>query len=173
MSILNIKAFITKFKKKNVDMDSSFRWNDKLSNVSFQRKRESRKTFIVFFGNLSSIICLVVAIFLFIGCGFGSSESPETYNNYAIKSAKMGLWNEAIIRWKHLVDTNPNDARFHNNLAVAYEAKNELDLALSEYEKATKLDPKNKVYSHNYIRFKIDYDKLQKRGNTKTPEEKT
>jgi Flp pilus assembly protein TadD len=122
---------------------------------------------------ISNLICLIIMASALMGCGFRSGESPEAYNNFAIKSAKMGLWNEAIIRWKHLVDTNPNDARFHNNLAVAYEAKNELDLALSEYEKATKLVPKNKVYHSNYIRFKINYDKLQKKGNSKTPEEKT
>ena len=170
MLIPNRKSYI---KAKNADLDSSFRWNDNAPNLSFQRKLESRKKPIIFLINRLCIICFAMLVFIFIGCGFRSGESSESYNNFAIKSAKMGLWNEAIIRWKHLVDENPNDARFHNNLAVAYEAKNELDLALSEYEKATKLDPQNKVYHHNYMKFKIDYDRLQKKGKLKIPEEKT
>ena len=75
----------------------------------------------------------------------------------------MGLWNEAIMRWKRMAEANPNDARIHNNLAVAYEAKGEIELAMSEYEKAIKLDPENHVYLNNYTRFKQNYDKLHKK----------
>ena len=122
-----------------------------------------KKFFIIFVFSLS-----------LIGCAFTSEKSMEKYNDFAVKSADMGLWNEAIMRWKRIADLNPNDARVHNNLAVAYEAKGELESALSEYDKAIKLDPKNRVYSNNYTRFKQNYDKLHKKEKKEQiPEQKT
>ncbi len=102
-------------------------------------------------------------ILILSGCGFKSDESLKAYNDFAIKSAKMGLWNEAIMRWQHLTSNDPNNAKYHNNLAVAYEAKGELDLALAEYEKAIKLDPENKVYRYNYLKCKMHHNKIKKK----------
>ena len=98
-----------------------------------------------------------------MGCAVTSDHSMEKYNEFAIKSANMGLWNEAIMRWRQMIEVNPNNAKIHNNLAVAYEARDDLESAMSEYEKAMKLDPKNRVYSQNYIKFKQNYDKSHKK----------
>ncbi|MGB9597765.1 MAG: tetratricopeptide repeat protein [Candidatus Poribacteria bacterium] len=111
---------------------------------------------------LKPIFLIIIALIL-TGCGFKSDESLKAYNEFAIKSAKMGLWNEAIMRWERLVSAEPNNAKYHNNLAVAYEAKGELDLALAHYEKAIKLDPENKAYRYNYMKCKMDHDKHQKK----------
>ena len=65
----------------------------------------------------------------------------------------MGLWDEATMRWKRMAELHPDDARIHNNLAVAYEAKEEHELAMNEYKKAIELDPGNRVYQKNYLKF--------------------
>lgn len=114
---------------------------------------------------LGSIFLIVIAL-IFAGCSFKSDESLKAYNEFAIKSAKMGLWNEAIMRWERLISDDPNNAKYHNNLAVAYEAKGELDLALAEYEKAIKLDPENKAYRYNYLKCKMSHSKIQKKTNS-------
>lgn len=105
---------------------------------------------------------LTIIALVLVGCGLKSDESLKAYNEFAIKSAKMGLWNEAIMRWQRLISEDPNNAKYHNNLAVAYEAKGELDLALAEYEKAIKLDPENKAYRYNYLKCKMSHSKTQK-----------
>ena len=121
-----------------------------------------KKFIIIFVFSLSLIGCAVMP------------NSIEKHNEFAVKSARIGLWNEAIMRWKRMIEANPNDARIHNNLAVAYEAKGEMELAMSEYEKAIKLDPKNRTYSNNYTRFKQNYDKLHKKDTkVQIPEQKT
>jgi len=123
---------------------------------------------------MKKIILIFICSLSLIGCAITSEKSMEKYNDFAVKSADMGLWNEAIMRWKRIADLNPNNARVHNNLAVAYEAKGELESALSEYDKAIKLDPKNRVYFNNYTRFKQNYDKLHKKEkNEQIPEQKT
>ena len=84
----------------------------------------------------------------------------------------MGLWNEATIRWRRMAELHPNDARIRNNLAVAYEAKGELELAMNEYKKATELDPKNGIYQKNYYKFKKNYEKTEdKSGKERQKEE--
>jgi len=118
-----------------------------------------------------NFILLAIISSILIGCGFKSDESLKAYNEFAIKSAKKGLWNEAIMRWERLISADPNNAKYHNNLAVAYEAKGQLDLALIEYEKAIKLDPENKVYRYNYLKCKIDHDKHQKKAKPNKLEE--
>jgi len=103
-----------------------------------------------------------------------SDRTTEKYNDFAIKSADMGLWDEAIMRWKQMAEANPNNAKIHNNLAVAYEAKGDMESAMLEYNKAIKLDPKNRVYFNNYTRFKQNYDKTQRKDKKEqSSEQKT
>jgi tetratricopeptide (TPR) repeat protein len=111
---------------------------------------------------MNKLIIILIFSLSFVGCAI-MPNSIEKHNEFAIKSAKIGLWNEAIMRWKRIVEANPNDAKIHNNLAVAYEAKGDMESAMLEYNKAMKLDPKNRVYSNNYTRFKQNYDKLHKK----------
>jgi tetratricopeptide (TPR) repeat protein len=114
------------------------------------------------------ILCLLLLSSL--GCAL-RDNSFEEYSAFAIKSARMGLWDEAIMRWKRMADLHPNDARTHNNLAVAYEAKGEMEQAKIEYEKTVKLDPKNRVYLRNYNKFKQNYEKSQKKKDNIQGEE--
>jgi Flp pilus assembly protein TadD len=109
-----------------------------------------------------SIFLLFLLMFLVAGCGIRSSNLAKEYNDYGVNCARMGLWNEAIMRWKRIVEIDPNNAQAHNNLGVAYESKGEFEAALAKYRTAVELDPDNRVYMSNYIKFKRNYERASK-----------
>lgn len=92
--------------------------------------------------------CLV---FLLLGC---AGSMPKTQMHFGIKAAQSNLWNEAIFRWKRVLEDNPNSAAAHNNLAVAYEKQGLLEEAEKEYEAAIRIAPNNKYVQSNYDNFK-------------------
>lgn len=83
----------------------------------------------------------------------------DRYNEFAIRAAKEGLWREAAFRWEKIVRMDPQNAKAHNNLAVAYEAMGRFEEAERHYKLALELDPENKAIQENYLRFK----RLQRR----------
>jgi len=87
----------------------------------------------------------------FFGCGTSQIQSQLSFG---ILSAQKKLWDEAIFRWKKTLESDPNSAAAHNNLAVAYEKKGLWEEAKKEYEIALKLSPKNEYIQSNYERFK-------------------
>ena len=103
---------------------------------------------------------------LVAGCGFHSDVVKE-HNDFGIKCARMGLWNEAIMRWERVLEMDPNNAQAHNNLGVAYESMGKFEAAQAEYETAIELDPGNKIYTSNYNRFKRNYERVSKVDKTK------
>ena len=113
-----------------------------------------------------SIFSLPLLMFLVAGCGGRSGKLVEEYNDFGVKCAKMGLWNEATMRWRRVIEIDPGDARAHNNLGVAYESKGKFEAALAEYKTAIELDPDNKIYSRNYKRFKQHYERASKRSKS-------
>jgi len=106
------------------------------------------------YGQLASIaifFCLVLS-----GCaGFGDVTRTEAYNRFAIKAAQAQLWNEAVFRWNQVISIDPEDAKAHNNLGVAYEALGNTDEAIASYQRAAELEPNNKYYRLNYRRCRI------------------
>jgi tetratricopeptide (TPR) repeat protein len=114
----------------------------------------------------SIFLCLLL-MSLVAGCGIRSRDtafrvSTKEYNEFGVKSAKMGLWNEAIMRWRRVVEVEPNNAQAHNNLGVAYESKGQFEAALAEYKTAIELDPDNRIYVSNYTEFKRNYERAGK-----------
>lgn len=95
----------------------------------------------------------------------------EEYNDFGIKCAKMGLWNEAIMRWKRIVEIDPDNAQAHNNLGVAYESKGKFEAAHAEYKAAIGLDSDNRIYTSNYRRFKQHYERANKKSKSEKAEE--
>jgi Tfp pilus assembly protein PilF len=73
---------------------------------------------------------------------------------FGIWAAENELWDEAIFRWKKVLDQDPRSAAAHNNLAVAYEKKGLWDEARKEYETALKLAPENPWVKLNFKNFK-------------------
>ena len=112
------------------------------------------------------IFSLFLLMFLVIGCGGRKSNLVEEYNNFGVKCAKMGLWNEAAMRWKRIVEIDSDNAQAHNNLGVAYESKGNFEAALAEYKAAVESDPDNKIYARNYKRFKQHHERASKRSKS-------
>jgi Flp pilus assembly protein TadD len=94
-----------------------------------------------------------------------SSCSSGIKNNqiqFGILAAQKGLWDEAVFRWKKVVQTNPDSAAAHNNLAVAYENSGQWDKAKIEYETALKLSPNNSHIKANVENFKKNTEGQEK-----------
>ena len=103
------------------------------------------------------------------GCGFNSDLAKE-YNDFCVECAKMGLWNEATMRWKRIVEIDPDNAQAHNNLGVAYESKGKFEAAHAEYKAAIGLDPDNMIYTRNYRRFKQHYERASQKSKSEKAE---
>ena len=117
------------------------------------------------------IFLLPLLMLVVLGCGIRGSNVIEEYNDFGVRSAKMDLWGEAIMRWKRVVEMDAENHQAHNNLGVAYESSGEFEAALAEYEAAVRLDPDNKVYRSNYSKFKRNYERTRKRSEGKKDSE--
>ncbi len=87
-----------------------------------------------------------------------SSSMPGDEMRFGIEAAKLDLWDEAIFRWKKVLQTDPNSASAHNNLAVAYEKKALWEEAKKEYDLALKLKPDDKHINANFQQFMKRYE---------------
>ena len=101
--------------------------------------------------SIAILLCLILS-----GCAaFRDTSQTEAYNRFAIRAAQAQLWNEAVFRWKQVINIDPEDAKAHNNLGVAYEALGNMDEAIVSYQRAAELEPSNKYYRLNYRRCRI------------------
>ena len=101
--------------------------------------------------SIAILLCLILS-----GCaGLRDTSKTEAYNRFAIKAAQAQLWNEAVFRWNQVINIDPEDAKAHNNLGVAYEALGNMDEAIASYQQAAELEPSNKYYRLNYRRCRI------------------
>ena len=97
----------------------------------------------------------VFVLLTLIGCAAHDTTRVEDYNQFAIKAAQVGLWNEAIFRWEQVVSIDPDNAAAHNNLGVGYEALGKITAAVLAYQRATELDPESNYYRINYRRCRL------------------
>ena len=98
----------------------------------------------------------ILAFLMLSGCAvFRDTSQTDAYNRFAIRAAEAQLWNEAIFRWKQVINIDPEDSKAHNNLGVAYEAIGNMDAAFTAYQRATELEPDNRYYRLNYRRCRI------------------
>ena len=101
------------------------------------------------------LLCSIFILIILIGCASHDVTSTKDYNQFAIKAAQAGLWNEAIFRWKQVVSIDPDNAAAHNNLGVGYEAMGKISEAKSAYQRASELEPNSKYYRINYRRCRL------------------
>ncbi len=73
--------------------------------------------------------------------------------DFARALANQGLWREAAFRLEKELQKKPT-AEIYNNLAVCYEALNQLQRAEEYYQLALQLEPANQYIKENYKRFK-------------------
>lgn len=97
------------------------------------------------------LLLTVTGSFFFIYCG---SSSLGDQLQFGIQAAQEDLWDEAIFRWKKVIQSTPESAPAHNNLAVAYEKKGLWEKAEQEYKRALELAPENSYIQSNYKNFK-------------------
>jgi len=93
---------------------------------------------------------------------YSHPEKASTQIAFGTSVAKKGMWREAAFRYQRAIDAEPNNARAHNNLAVALEAGGDFARALAEYKKALELEPNNDYIRRNYTRFAEFYSAYTK-----------
>ena len=85
------------------------------------------------YNQLASIA--ILACLILSGCAMSrDTNQTEAYNRFAIRAAQAQLWNEAVFRWKQVIDVDPEDSKAYNNLGVAYEALGDIDEAVAAYK---------------------------------------
>ena len=109
---------------------------------------------------LASSVCFVSLLALLLLTLGGAPLAADARSDarkqidFGIAMAQRGLWREAIYRWERAAKIDPTYAAAHNNLAIAYEHKGDLDKARTAYEKAIEIEPDNTFIKQNYELFK-------------------
>jgi Flp pilus assembly protein TadD len=98
------------------------------------------------------------------------SAGVKDQMSFAAQMAKKGNWHEAIYRWQKALESQPENFRIHNNLAVAYEALGKYGEAEKAYRNALKYGKNNREVKENFNQFMAFYSKLKNDG--KGPDEK-
>jgi len=104
-------------------------------------------------GLKKSALALGLALLTTACSSYARTDKAATQISFGSSVARKGLWREAAFRFQKAVEKEPNNARAHNNLAVALEASGEFARALAEYKKALELDPNDSYIRRNYARF--------------------
>jgi len=118
---------------------------------------------------MKRVVVAVIAVgLLAAACAHENLQKPAGQDDFGVQMAKMNLWREAMFRFKRAVQIDPNDARAHNNLAVAYEATGDFENARKEYLEALKLDRTNSYIQKNYSRYVEFLSRNRKRAPKET-----
>jgi len=102
---------------------------------------------------MKRVVAVIAVSLLASACAHENLQKPAAQDDFGVQMAKMNLWREAMFRFKRAVQIDPNYARAHNNLAVAYEAVGDFENARKEYLEALKLDRTNSYIQKNYSRY--------------------
>jgi Tfp pilus assembly protein PilF len=114
----------------------------------------------------TSSVLIATLLLAALGCGSsGDLSNADTQRRFGVRMAKMNLWREAMFRFRRAVEIQPDNAMAHNNLAVAYEANGDFDMALKEYREALRLDRGNQHIQKNYSRF-VEFNQRSKKKST-------
>ena len=95
------------------------------------------------------------------GLLFSQSENEE-YFNKGVGLYNNGNYNEAIIKFKEIIEKGEHSENLYFNLGNAYYKVNDIANSIFYYEKALKLNPKNKdvlnnlAFSQNMLIDKIE-----------------
>jgi Tfp pilus assembly protein PilF len=111
--------------------------------------------------SLFTAALFVVACFTAPPAMAAKSSQTGSQLAFGIEMAKRGLWNEALFRFSRVLKERPGDVRVLNNMAVAYEAIGEFDLALDHYKRALEGDSANRDLRRNYAQFVEFYESLR------------
>ena len=110
------------------------------------------------------ILSLAVALLAPVAAPAAKPPSAKEQMEFGVKMARRGLWSEALFRFKKAEEMQPGDAKTLNNLAVAYEAIGQFEMALEHYQKALRASPSNRDLKKNYARFVEFYQGFKPEG---------
>ena len=102
---------------------------------------------------LAALVSVSTLLAISACAGYSRTDKATSQLAFGTEVARKGLWREASFRFEQAVEKEPNNARAHNNLAVALEARGEYARALAEYKRALELDSKDTYIRRNYARF--------------------
>src|SRR5437867_7119256 len=105
------------------------------------------------------LACIILLASVFPGAARRDTFKQEM--RFGAEAAQRGLWREAAFRWEKILKDDPDNARVHNNLGVAYESLGQFDRARREYETARRLSPDRKEIRNNYESF-LEFCRLVK-----------
>jgi Tfp pilus assembly protein PilF len=97
------------------------------------------------------LACIILLASVFPGAARRDTLKQEM--RFGAEAAQRGLWREAEFRWEKILKDDPDNARVHNNLGVAFESLGQFERARKEYEEARRLAPDNKEIRNNYDSF--------------------
>jgi tetratricopeptide (TPR) repeat protein len=96
---------------------------------------------------------LLLALLVPVFAGAARHDTFKQEMRFGAEAAQRGLWREAAFRWGKILASDPDNARVHNNLAVASESLGQFEKARAEYEEARRLAPDSKEIRSNYESF--------------------
>ena len=106
---------------------------------------------------LAALSLIVTSCLVLVSCGGGRGRvNPDNSGAqlaFGIQMAKRGLWSEALFRFRQAETKAPGNPRTLNNMAVAFEALGQFELALDTYQDALNASPSNSELRRNYSRF--------------------
>ena len=92
----------------------------------------------------------ILLLIYLISSGFLFSQSEnEEYFNLGIELYNNGNYNEAIIKFKEIIEKGAHSENLYFNLGNAYYKVNDIPNSIFYYEKALKLNPKNNDVLNN------------------------
>jgi Tfp pilus assembly protein PilF len=117
----------------------------------------------------AALLLILTSTLALAACGGGDGptvnpKDAQAQLAFGIRMAKRGLWSEALFRFKQAERSHPGDAKNLNNMAVAYEALGQFELALDYYQRALKAAPSNSELKRNYSRFVEFYRNFRAEG---------
>jgi len=122
--------------------------------------------------------CLVISAALVLGLAPGCAGRKNAKAaadlkrdlDFAMRSARAGLWNEALFRWERALPLRPDDAHLLNNLAVAYEHEGRYEDARDAYHQALELEPENDHIRKNAEAFDNFFDRHTRSEDDEAPD---
>jgi tetratricopeptide (TPR) repeat protein len=106
-------------------------------------------------GMNAKIAAALAAVLLLSACvSTGTAPRSSDQLHFGIWASQNNLWDEAIFRWKKVLQADPRSVAALNNLAVAYEKKGQFKDALAGYEAALKISPDNSFVKSNLKKCK-------------------
>jgi tetratricopeptide (TPR) repeat protein len=129
-----------------------------LSGCLTKQTKNSTVDLEVFVMKIKQIICALALLPIVLAVVHCASSFPSDQLRFGVEAAKLDLWDEAIFRWKKVLQNDPNSASAHNNLAVAYEKKSLWEEAKKEYDLALQIRPDDKHINANYQQFMKRYE---------------